>query len=40
MAALQDIQYDGAASVSLAPTGDRPALAIKTASYLRSLMPA
>jgi sugar phosphate isomerase/epimerase len=37
MAALQDIQYDGAASVSLAPTGDRIALAIKTVSYLRSV---
>ena len=40
MAALQDIQYEGAASVSLAPTGDRRALAMKTVSYLRSLMPA
>lgn len=36
MVALQDIQYDGAASVSLAPKGDRRALAMKTLSYLRS----
>jgi D-psicose/D-tagatose/L-ribulose 3-epimerase len=40
MAALRDIRYDGAASVSLAPTGDRRALATKTLSYLRALMPA
>jgi sugar phosphate isomerase/epimerase len=40
MAALRDIGYEGAASVSLAPTGDRRALAVKTVSYLRSLMPA
>lgn len=37
MAVLRDLGYDGAASVSLAPTGDRQALAIKTLSYLRSL---
>jgi len=38
MAALQDIGYDGAASVCLAPTGDRRALARQTAIYLRSLI--
>ena len=37
MAVLCDLGYDGAASVSLAPTGDRQALAVKTLSYLRSL---
>ena len=40
LATLRDIGYDGAASVSLAPTGDRLALAVKTLSYLRSPMPA
>ncbi len=38
MAALREIDYGFAASVCLAPAGDRRALAIKTASYLRSLM--
>ncbi len=38
MATLRDIDYDGAASVSLAHVGDRRALALQTASYLRSLM--
>ncbi len=38
MAVLHELGYDGAASVSLAPTGDRQALAMKTLSYLRSLM--
>ena len=36
LATLREVGYDGAASVSLAPTGDRRALAIKTLSYLRS----
>jgi D-psicose/D-tagatose/L-ribulose 3-epimerase len=36
MATLREIGYEGAASVSLAPTGDRLALAMKTLSYLRS----
>lgn len=40
LAALRDIGYDGAASVSLAPTGDRRVLAMKTASYLRSMIAA
>jgi D-psicose/D-tagatose/L-ribulose 3-epimerase len=40
MATLRDIGYDGAASVCLAPTGDRRALALETVSYLRSLMAA
>ena len=38
MATLRDIGYDGAASVCLAPSGDRRAQAIETVSYLRSLM--
>jgi D-psicose/D-tagatose/L-ribulose 3-epimerase len=37
LATLRDIGYDGAASVSLAPTGDRRALAVKTVTYLRSV---
>ena len=36
LATLREVGYDGAASVNLAPTGDRRALAIKTLSYLRS----
>lgn len=40
MAALHDIGYDGAASVCLAPSGDRRALAIRAVTYLRSVMPA
>lgn len=39
LATLQEIGYDGAASVCLAHTGDRRAEARKTASYLRSLLP-
>lgn len=35
---LRDMGYEGAASVSLAPTGDRRAQAQQTATYLRSLM--
>ncbi|HSB69132.1 MAG TPA: sugar phosphate isomerase/epimerase [Candidatus Methylomirabilis sp.] len=35
---LDDIGYGGGASVCLAPTGDRRALAHQTATYLRSLM--
>ncbi|HWU40493.1 MAG TPA: sugar phosphate isomerase/epimerase family protein [Candidatus Acidoferrum sp.] len=35
---LRDIGYEGAASVSLAPSGDRRAQALETVSYLRSLM--
>lgn len=38
MATLRDIDYNGAASVCLAPTGDRRAQAQQTAAYLRSLM--
>jgi len=38
MATLQDLSYDGAASVCLAHTGDRRAQAFETVSYLRSLM--
>lgn len=38
MATLRDIDYEGAASVCLAPTGDRRAQAQQTAAYLRSLM--
>jgi sugar phosphate isomerase/epimerase len=38
MAALHDIGYGGAASVCLAPTGDRRAQAQQTAVYLRSLI--
>ncbi len=38
MATLRDIGYDGAASVCLAPSGDRRGQAIETVSYLRSLM--
>jgi 5-keto-L-gluconate epimerase len=38
MATLQDIGYEGAASVCLAPNGDRRAQAHETVSYLRSLM--
>jgi D-psicose/D-tagatose/L-ribulose 3-epimerase len=40
LATLQDVGYAGAASVSLAPTGDRRALAQKTVTFLRSLMGA
>jgi sugar phosphate isomerase/epimerase len=40
MAALNDIGYEGAASVCLPPSGDRRALAIRAVTYLRSLMPA
>lgn len=39
MATLQEIEYDGAASVGLAAAGDRRAQAVQTFSYLRSLMP-
>ena len=38
MATLQEIGYDGAASVCLAPAGDRRAQAQGTVTYLRSLM--
>lgn len=38
MTTLQDIGYEGAASVCLAPAGDRRAQAQQTATYLRSLM--
>ena len=38
MAALRDTGYEGAASVCLAPSGDRQAQALETVSYLRSLM--
>ncbi len=38
MATLQDIGYEGAASVCLVPSGDRRARAIETVSYLRSLV--
>ena len=38
MATLRDIGYDGAASVCLAPAGDRRAQALGTVSFLRSLM--
>lgn len=38
LSTLHDIGYGAAASVCLAPTGDRRALAHQTASYLRSLM--
>ena len=38
LAALRDIGYGGAASVCLAPTGDRRAQAQRTAIYLRSLI--
>jgi sugar phosphate isomerase/epimerase len=38
MATLRDIGYDGAASVCLAPTGDRRAQALGTVSFLRSMM--
>jgi sugar phosphate isomerase/epimerase len=37
MATLRGTGYAGAASVSLAPTGDRRALALKTLSHLRSV---
>jgi D-psicose/D-tagatose/L-ribulose 3-epimerase len=37
MATLRDIGYDGAASVCLAPAGDRRAQALETVSFLRSL---
>ena len=35
---LQDMGYEGAASVCLAPSGDRRAQALGTVSYLRSLV--
>ncbi|HYL80089.1 MAG TPA: sugar phosphate isomerase/epimerase family protein [Candidatus Acidoferrum sp.] len=38
MTTLRDIGYEGAASVCLAPAGDRRAQALQTATYLRSLM--
>ena len=38
LATLQDLSYDGAASVCLAHAGDRRAQAFETVSSLRSLM--
>jgi sugar phosphate isomerase/epimerase len=38
MTTLRDTGYEGAASVCLAPSGDRRAQALETVSYLRSLM--
>ncbi len=38
MATLRDMDYDDAASVCLAPTGDRRAQAYETVSFLRSLL--
>ena len=38
MTTLRDIGYEGAASVCLAPDGDRRAQAQQTATYLRSLI--
>jgi D-psicose/D-tagatose/L-ribulose 3-epimerase len=40
LATLREIGYEGAASVCLAPSGDRRAQAQETAAYLRSLMAA
>ena len=37
-ASLREIGYEGAASVCLAPAGDRPAQAARTAAYLKALI--